>query len=198
MRKKSCQALLIGALVNLGCLLAGATAEAQVNTWTNLTSGASFNWEDAASWSLGVPPASGQDIYITNAASVLPSQRVRVVNIDATTSGSFPSTMTINSLTILGPRVGSFNNFNTLALNNAGTATPLQIANGFTLTTRGSLFIANSALQMPLFSRGTPISLFDDGNILLESGSLTADVIVGNTGTGIMSVSNGMWEGTSA
>jgi hypothetical protein len=135
--------LLIGVVVMLT-----SSAHAQVNTWTNLASGSTYKWEDGVNWSQGVPPSFTQSgVFVTNAASNVPDPtRSRVVNIDATTSGSYSSTLTVSNLTVSAPKIGSFSSFNTLVLNNAGSTTPLHILNTCTISIRGTISITNSVL----------------------------------------------------
>src|SRR5439155_4385996 len=74
------------------------------NSWTNAASG---KWELGANWSVGKAPDRFHTIIISNAPS-------KTVTIDATTSGSFPTNLTMLSLTVSAP-AGSTN---TLLLNN--------------------------------------------------------------------------------
>jgi len=165
----------------LACILASGilapSAVAQTNRWTNSVSGF---WHDPLNWSTGLPASTQQFTFVTNATT-------KVVTIDATTSGSFPGSMTISNLTIGAPAGTS----NTLQLTNAGVATPLRIFNNFTLSasTAGSaLLITNSALQVD----GTVWRA--DGNSTILDGVVVATnstVSVGSTTNGQMSVSGG-------
>ncbi len=114
--------------------------QAQTNSWNSNTGG---NWDTAASWSLGVPPASTQSIMFTNAFW-------KAVVIDSSTVASAPQTLAVNSLTItsVSPTNGAFTTRNTLLLNYAGAGNPLVI--GVDASTPGSLIIGdtNSALVM--------------------------------------------------
>src|SRR5437870_3139010 len=92
---------------------------AQVNSWTNAPGG---KWETGANWSLGVPPASSQSAFVTNAAS-------KTVTIDATTTNA-ASTMTVSNLTVFSLTAGVTN---TVALANAGLGVPLHVVNTLTL-----------------------------------------------------------------
>ena len=161
-------------------LFAAINAKAAVNSWTNANSA---KWETPANWSAGAPGAA-QSIYITNANS-------KTVTIDATTSGSFSNTMSINDLNLFGV---SSSSTNSLALTNAGTATPLQVAttlfvgSGFS---PGFLTISSSALQV-----GSTTYL-NQGKITLNSGLLNAtngSFIIGNTpgGPGSLIVNGGL------
>ena len=93
-----------------------ALASVSTNSWTNAASG---KWEGAANWSLGKAPDQFHTIIISNAAS-------KTVTVDATTSGSFATTLTNLNLTVSAPSGTT----NTLFLNNAGTAKPLSIVAG--------------------------------------------------------------------
>jgi T5SS/PEP-CTERM-associated repeat protein len=105
------------------------------NSWI---SGAGGKWEAAAHWSLTIPPDSLQSIFISNAPS-------KTVTIDATTSGSNPSTMTNRNVIVSAPA----GTVNTLFLNNAGTTTtPLQILNSLTITSGGAVAVTNSTLLL--------------------------------------------------
>jgi T5SS/PEP-CTERM-associated repeat protein len=122
-------------------------APSQFNTYINSASG---KWQDAANWSLGVPPDSMQaGISITNAAS-------KTVTIDSTTSSLFTNTLAVSNLTV-SAQAGQTN---TLALLNAGTNTPLQvgfstdISNGspgtipLVVGSGGLLEISNSVMEV--------------------------------------------------
>ncbi len=101
------------------------------NSWTNAAGG---KWEMAVNWSLGAPNISQPGLMITNA-------NTKTVTIDAVTTNT-PGAMTINTLTVSAPPGTT----NTLFLNHAGAATPLQLLNGLTLDTNGALAVNNSAL----------------------------------------------------
>jgi len=156
-------------------------ASAQVNSWTN---GADGFWQDAPNWSLGTAPTNGHSILITNA-------NTKIVTIDSTTSGSYPSTLTISSLNLGAP----LNLTNTLLLANTGTSSPLQILNSATLTSGGVLFVTNSALVVQGgLTLGGVISVID-GKLIATNYSTT---YVGYSGVGQMTVSNSIWQGYSA
>jgi T5SS/PEP-CTERM-associated repeat protein len=148
--------------------------QAQGNSYTNNADG---KWEDGANWSLGVAPTNAHSIFVTNAAS-------KTVTIDATTSGSFPESMTINSLT-LSAEIGSTN---TLSLNDPGTNTPLVIQTIITIVSGGALIVTNAALS----GAG---GIFG-GDVRLDDGSLTINsVVVGNSNQGTLTVNNGSFVG---
>src|ERR1700690_1297478 len=132
----------------LALLLAGAAPlRAQPyylnNLWANPGSG---KWEVASNWSAGTPPGTNDDdqIYIGT-----------TVTIDATTSGSFPNTMTVSYVAVAAPSV-------TLELNDAGTNVPLHILQNLDITDSARVTITNSAL--------------------LVDGVMTAGIVSGNTG----------------
>jgi T5SS/PEP-CTERM-associated repeat protein len=177
-------------LAGIGCFAVvgflDTTARAQVNSWNNSANG-TWKWEDSTKWSLGVPPAAGQSVYITNGVGAIP--RSRTVMIDATTASSFPGTMTISNLTVAvtSPGIG----FNTLFLNNAGLGTPLHVLN--VLTNAHAITISNSVLQVgdPNYGR-----FWNDGSVLLNTGKIVttnADSRIGFFGSGQMTVTEGTW-----
>ena len=156
-------------------------AHAQNNSWTNTPGG---KWETGANWSSGVAPSANDSAdFITNASS-------KTVTIDATTSGSFPSTMTLSNLTVSG-RVGSIN---TLFLNNAGLTTPLDMLNGLTVTTNGMVLVTNSVVRVDYLSGGS--FTVDAGAMVLDNALLVTtntSATVGYSGPGQMTLSNGTW-----
>ncbi|HVV70370.1 MAG TPA: hypothetical protein VHI52_02555, partial [Verrucomicrobiae bacterium] len=83
--------------------------EAQTNSWTSPVSG---DWEDLT-WSLGVQPAAGQDIFITNAGW-------KAVQLTHSTAVNFPGSLTVHSITLDAPP----DTLNTLLLNYVGVSTP--------------------------------------------------------------------------
>jgi T5SS/PEP-CTERM-associated repeat protein len=111
-----------------------SAGQAQTNIWANTAGG---KWETGANWSRGTAPSIADTAdFVTNANS-------QTITIDATTSGGFPSTMTISNLTMSGP-LGSTN---TLFLNNAGTNTPLHVlGSALTLDRNGVMVVNNSAV----------------------------------------------------
>ncbi|HXS67641.1 MAG TPA: fibronectin type III domain-containing protein, partial [Candidatus Polarisedimenticolia bacterium] len=110
---------------------AGAiSVEAQTNCWTSPASG---NWEDLT-WSLGVRPAAGQDIAITNAGW-------KAVQLTHATAANFPASMTVNSITLAAPP----DTINTLFLNNVGVPSPLT-AGSITTGTNTVITMLSSAL----------------------------------------------------
>ena len=172
--------------------------QAQVNTWTNETSGSAFKWETGGNWSAGAPSISQSFLYLTNSSTVSPNFRARVVNIDATTVGSFPSTMTISNLTVSAPGNGVINDFNTLYLTNAGTVTPLRILRNLSLSARGAIAITGSVLRVDGLNGGF---LSDDGTVTLDTGTIITTNLtayIGDGATGQFTVHSGTWLGSAA
>ncbi len=157
--------------------------QAQVNSYTNTAGG---KWETPANWSLDLSPTNTQSIFITNAAN-------KTVTIDSTTSSNFPSTMTVNSLTLSGSGV-----VNTLLLTNTGPTPPLQVLNALTIGSGGALLVSNSALVVDNVvgpASGNPnlvIGNNGQGSLTMNSGAIVTDdqIILGNFGgsTGTLTV----------
>ena len=184
MKTNSCRLGLIGALVLLAMALPHLLY-AQVNSWTNAPGG---KWETGANWSLGVPPASSQSAFVTNAAS-------KTVTIDATTTNA-ASTMTVSNLTVFAPTAGVTN---TVALANAGLGVPLHVVNTLIISTGGALTITNSALFVEgkgaaglAINGGANVS-FMDGSLVSTSNPTAGNLVLGfSTGNrGQMTVAGG-------
>ncbi len=127
-------ALLLVALP-LGLVALGFTvpdANAQTNSWINSTAGL---WQDATSWSLGLPPGSTQSMLITNAGN-------KTVFVDSSTASGYSNTMTVSDL-ILAGQAGSQN---LLLVDNIGSNPPLHILNSLIVNPGGALLAINSAL----------------------------------------------------
>jgi len=154
-------------------LLAGVPLPAQINGWTNTSAG---KWEVGANWSLGTPPGTGDvfDNIFTGST----------ITIDATTSGSFPNTMTVNYVAVAAPTA-------TLELDNAGTNVPLHILLNLDVTGDSALAITNSALQVDgVLTAGYLSSVA--GNIELDSGwAQFGSVTLGESGYGNLYVNGG-------
>ena len=165
----------------------GATSQAQVNSYISSTNGF---WDESRLWSLGVPPSVDQSgVFITNDVS-------KTVTIDAITASSFADTLTISNLTISAPSGAT----NTLSLNNTG-AMALQILNGFTITSGGTVLSSNSTVTVTgmLMDDGTLV--FSGGDSLMptngtvQAGAVTIseyDNAVLNVIGGTMTVANGL------
>lgn len=149
-------------------------AAAQANSWIG---GASGNWEDIASWSLGQPPGTNESIYITNAGW-------KAVAINPNTVANYPQAMTVNSITVSSPT----NSSNTLLMNYAGTQTPLT-AQTITVASNSALTLFSSALNLngPTGS-GMSIGGEVDQNDSIVSGNAVA---VGNIGPGVYNLNSG-------
>jgi hypothetical protein len=136
-----------------------APSLAQTNSWTNSIDGF---WQDASNWSLGVAPSTnGQSvILVTNATT-------KTITIDATTSGSFPGSMTVSNLIVSA----SIDSTNTLFLTGAGTLTPLSVFQTLSVSNGGVLRVARSALSIGTATDGV-FSL--DGNLIVISNGLVS------------------------
>src|SRR5689334_10538568 len=120
--------------VLLASFLLVTTASGQTraaNSWTKPSSGF---WEEP-NWSLGVLPNSSQSIFITN-------QNWKAVGITPSTAANFPTSMTVDSLTVQG----AYDTFNTLLLQYVGTGSPLTVLNGITLQDMARILNFDSAL----------------------------------------------------
>jgi hypothetical protein len=119
-----------------------------VNIWTNPISG---NWEDLK-WSLGVRPASGQTIIITN-------QGWKAVAIGSNTVQNFPETLSVSNV-VLG---GYTDSFNVLLLDYAGFAVPLTTAL-ITVGTNSAVTALGSILNVSSNSGPGSLSIFSAFN----------------------------------
>jgi len=116
------------------------------------------NWDDKASWSLGVLPGAGQNIYITNAAE-------RVVVIDSETAQSAPTSLTMQTLT-LGAS-------NALVMDNLGTNTPVTVTGVLVLNEGAGLTNSASALDCGGLAASGPV--LQDGGIMNVGGVTLVD-----------------------
>lgn len=147
------------------------------NSWKNLSSG---KWETSGNWLPGAPSSSESADLITNTAA--PSFALKVITVDATTSGSFPSTMTISNLFISRVPATATNE---LFLNEAG-ATPLHILSDATISDGGFLLITNSALSIDGSLRiggakHADMTVLADSFVILDSVYLTDSTGTGGT-----------------
>jgi hypothetical protein len=192
MRTKLAGAFVVTTLLGFVAL----TVQADDNSWTN----GSGQWETGSNWSLGVPPTNTQSaILITNAAT-------KTVTIDATTSGSFPDTMTISNLTLSAPTDST----NTLFLSSAGTTVALHILQDVHVNRGGGLSVTDSAVLvggsftidgsvailsglLSVTNNTTYIGSGDAGEVMVSNGIVLArDVSVGNSGhQGTLTVAGG-------
>ena len=160
---------------------------AQTNSWINPASG---NWQDATSWSLGVPPGSSQFVLITNAG-------FKAVAIQSSTASSFPQTLSVKSVTITSPS----NSANTLLMNFVGAGHALVI--GVNSNNPGSLIIGDTNSAMVMLSSGlivnnvlgmnnSHVGEFEVAGTFTQSD--TAEVVAGFldvTSTGTYNLTNG-------
>jgi hypothetical protein len=103
-----------GLVFLLFCTHLRAFADTPINAWTNPASG---NWQDQR-WSLGILPAAGQTIMLTN-------QGWKAIAIGPSTVQDFSGSLDVSSVT-LG---GYTDSFNLLLLNYAGFEVPLTAGN---------------------------------------------------------------------
>lgn len=151
----------------VGLILLPLVIQGATNKWTNAGDG---DWDVAGNWSLGTAPASTDNgIMITNAGS-------KTVTI---TSSTATSTLTVSNLLIQAAGGAT----NRLLL--SGNTSPLacvSAAAGVALTLGSS---ANQAGEL----------VVDGGALVTTNANGDAFTYVGDSGTGVMTVSNGMWRG---
>jgi len=144
------------------------TGSGLVVTPTNSWSDGNGKWETGANWSSGRAPS------VTDQADVITNAGNNMVTIDATTSGSFATNLTIKNLIVAAP----LNMTNTLLLSNAGTNTALVVSNSVSINTGGLIFMTNSMLDV-----GGPLggALTVDGQLTMKSGtmSVSSNLLVG-------------------
>jgi hypothetical protein len=171
----------------LACIGLSVSSTARAALTTNLwidTSGGG-QWEIGSNWNHGVPSTSGQSaVWIDGGGFIF-----KVIIVDATTvlSNAINQCMTVSNLMMTASTV-----INLLAIQNAGTTTPLHVLNSFTVAGGGSdgVEVTNSVLRVDgLFLDDGNVSL-DSGVIITTNGALT---FIGNTGVGQMTVSDGTW-----
>jgi len=114
------------------CVVISSAAHAQTNSWINSASGF---WQDANSWSLGMPPNTTQSLLVTNAGN-------RTVFIDSSTSSGYSNTLTVSDVILAGQSSA----INTLLINNIGVNPPLHVLNSLIVDPGGALLETNSAL----------------------------------------------------
>jgi uncharacterized repeat protein (TIGR02543 family) len=150
--------------------------------WAQTFSG---QWDAPAFWQDFVLPGPGQSTYVTNSGN-------KTVSIGGLTVTNSPGTMTVANLTVGSPGA----NTNTLWLNGAGTATPLEVTNGFSLLPGGAVALNNSALQI----NGSGVQIFDgvavgtNGAVLSATNGIYpaagAVIAIGNGSAGSLSLTN--------
>jgi hypothetical protein len=169
------------------------SAYAVTNSWISQASAG--RWDSAASWSLGLTPSANQSLVtITNGFGAL-SPIIKTVQVDNVTVSNAPSSMTISNLLISAPLTNSgslvVQGHNILSLTNVGP-TPLTIINTLSINTGGAISISNSNLRVD--GTGTFVGIYNDGDIVLNGGSLLVSnttVNLGNVSQGTLTVSNG-------
>ncbi len=134
------------------------------NSWID----GSGKWETGTNWSSGVAPS------LADSADSIGNAGNNTITIDATTSSSFPSSLTISNLIVGAP--GPFTN--ALVLSNAGTNTPLVVLTSVSVIHHGSVILTNSALQVGGASGG---ALTVDGQLTMNSGTIwvSSNLLVG-------------------
>jgi hypothetical protein len=125
---------------------------AQINSWTNLTSG---HWDEFY-WSLGSLPGPTQSVFVTNSG-------YKGVGVFPSTVVSNPASLTVSNLQVSAPaNAGSL-----VLLNYAGTGLPLRVRSGCDVRTNGTLRNLYSALQVD-GSNGGMFTLW--GGVYAEEG----------------------------
>jgi hypothetical protein len=156
------------------CGVAAVCLAAQGQTNNSWTSPASGNWEDLT-WSLGVRPGPGQDIFITNA-------NWKAVQLTHSTAVNFPESMTVNSITLDAPP----GTVNTLLLNNVGVETPLTA--GFMHTKSNTVVTLLSSELDVTFDQFDMSGTLNHG---FFSGVTAKWLIIGQNGPGVYNLTNG-------
>jgi hypothetical protein len=193
--------ILAGSFVGIVLLLFGLKADGQTNRWINQISG---KWEVGFNWSLGLPPASQQSIFVTNTGSDLiisnglpngfPAKRVTIDSITAQN----PSTMTVTSLTLAGAGSAAAGNVvNWLSVSNA--AVPLHVLTGVSMAQGGLLTVDSAGLQVDgQFDVGAQAPLLFSANfpatISVNSGFAQLGALTLGSGSnliGTLTLSNG-------
>ena len=126
------------------------------NSWIKPTSG---NWEEQASWSLGVLPDATQSILFTNAGW-------KALAIGANTAQNFPDSMRVQSLRVEGP----VDSYNTLLVNWSGFERPLQTTS-LTIGSNASVAVHGSVLEVVRDSTN-----INTGNFSLSGTLIHADL----------------------
>lgn len=193
----------------LGLFAAGAPValQAQNTSWTNASSGL---WTDGNAWLLGTAPSNNPTVYLTNAGSKTvtidagtPEGNLTLTNLTISAASGTTNTLLLagntNVLKITGALVLRANalmhvsngNFSakTVTLGNVGTAPGrLILAGGSnTITHTGTSFILGDSAGM------TGIVLMTEGQLVTSAGTAN----IGQSGVGIMTVSNGLWRGNT-
>jgi T5SS/PEP-CTERM-associated repeat protein len=159
-------------------------ALAQVNSWISPNAG---KWETPGNWSLGVAPTNSHSALITNAFS-------KTVTIDATTSGSFSNTMTVNNLTVSAPSGSA----NTLFFDNSGLATPFRVLSAVSISNNATLLLfGNTVFEVGTVSVSGTMNVEGGGFVNALGGcfmvTTNAGVSVGTRGTGSLVLNSSTW-----
>lgn len=200
----------VRAAILLGLFAAGAPValHAQVNSWTNATDGL---WTDSNAWLLGAAPSNNPHVYLTNAGSKTvtidagtPAGNLTLTNLTISAASGATNTLllagnvnelkVINGGMILGANSllrisnGAFS-VRTLTLGNAAAARGEMILDGGsnTITHTGTSFILGSS------AGSTGLVLITEGQLVTSAGTAN----IGQSGVGIMTVSNGLWRGNT-
>jgi hypothetical protein len=144
------------------------------NSWTKPGSG---NWEEPF-WSLGILPATGQSILITNAGW-------KAVMIGPSVSQSYPQSLTVDAITLSSPT----NSLNTLLLNYAGLDVPLTVKS-VSINTNSAMTLLSSALFLN-GSSGTGMSVGGEFNQRELSVVTGTQFDVGYNGPGTYNLAGG-------
>lgn len=154
-------------MAGLVIVLLPLLAQAAINRWASASDGA---WETAGSWSLGTAPSSADNrIYFTNAVS-------KTVTINSSTPSG---TLVVSNLFIEAPSGAT----NTLVL--SGNTTPLVCVSA----------AAGAPLTLGENPNKAGALVVDGGSLVTTNDAGDSVTYVGNLGVGIMTVSNGMWQG---
>jgi hypothetical protein len=156
---------LIGLLL-IGCHVLTANA-APTNNWQAI--GGIGKWEYFVNWSQGVPSLSHG---LHRVAPVGGNPADVFINAETVASNGINGCLTISNLTLQGT-TGPLGQPATLVMSNAGSVTPLLIANSLTVSTRGNVRVSDSVLRVNAPSGD---SFFDNGNVVLNSGTIMVGV----------------------
>ena len=161
----------LGSRVRILCVVAGLAlmpllAQAAAKTWTN--AGDSV-WETGGNWSPAGAPSSTDTVSIVNAGS-------KTVTISAATPAG---NLTVSNL-VVEASGGATNTLllsgNTMPLTCLSAASGVSLAVGNTASKAGALMV-------------------DGGSLATTNVAGNSSTYVGNIGKGVMTVSNGMWQG---
>ncbi len=138
--------------------------------WNN----GSGKWETAGNWLAAVAPSTDDPAeYIANDGT-------KTVTIDATTSGSYPGTMTNNNIILSNPG-------NTLSLTDAGYIVPLHVLNDFHILA-GATFLNSDSWLLVDGSHSFTV----DGTALFTNALFSAaNVTIAKAGPGTFTLSGG-------